>query len=301
MTVLGSLVKRNCKLFFKDRGMFFTSLITPAILLVLYVTFLADTYRSAIVSNAPTGFVFDENLLDGLVGGQLVSSILAVSAVTVAFSSNFLMAQDKISGVRVAFISSPVKRSVLALGYFISCELSTLIVCFAALSVCLIYLGAVGWYLSAADVAYLALDVFLLSLFGTALSSIVNRFLSTNGQCSAVGTIVSAGYGFICGAYMPISNFGDGLKRLLYALPGTYGTSLMRNHAMGGAFDEMTKVGIPPEAVDEFRTLFDCNPEFFGRSVGIDGMFAILISSAVFIVIIYVLIDALCGRKKFSA
>ena len=30
--------------------------------------------------------------------------------------------------------------------------------------------------------------------------------LTTQGQLSAVGTIVSAGYGFICGAYMPISN-----------------------------------------------------------------------------------------------
>ena len=36
-----TLTKRNIKLFFKDKGMFFTSLITPVILLVLYATFLA--------------------------------------------------------------------------------------------------------------------------------------------------------------------------------------------------------------------------------------------------------------------
>ena len=39
MTGLGALIRRNCKLFFKDKGMFFTSLITPVILLVLYATF----------------------------------------------------------------------------------------------------------------------------------------------------------------------------------------------------------------------------------------------------------------------
>ena len=33
MTGLGALIRRNCKLFFKDKGMFFTSLITPVILL----------------------------------------------------------------------------------------------------------------------------------------------------------------------------------------------------------------------------------------------------------------------------
>lgn len=40
MTGLGALIRRNVKLYFKDKGMFFTSLITPIILLVLYSTFL---------------------------------------------------------------------------------------------------------------------------------------------------------------------------------------------------------------------------------------------------------------------
>ena len=40
MTGLFALVKRNTKLYFKDKGMFFSSLITPLILLVLYATFL---------------------------------------------------------------------------------------------------------------------------------------------------------------------------------------------------------------------------------------------------------------------
>ena len=34
--VLFELVKRNLKLYFKDKGLFFSSLITPMILLVLY-------------------------------------------------------------------------------------------------------------------------------------------------------------------------------------------------------------------------------------------------------------------------
>ena len=52
ITGLGALIKRNTKLYFKDKGMFFTSLITPLILLVLYGTFLSnvyeDTFRSAL-------------------------------------------------------------------------------------------------------------------------------------------------------------------------------------------------------------------------------------------------------------
>ena len=55
----------------------------------------------------------------------------------------------------------------------------------------------------------------VLVLFGSTLSSIISFPLTTQGQLSAVGTIVSAGYGFICGAYMPISNFGSGLQKAL--------------------------------------------------------------------------------------
>ena len=39
-----SLVKRNTKCYFKDKVMFFMSLITPLILLVLFVTFLKNIY-----------------------------------------------------------------------------------------------------------------------------------------------------------------------------------------------------------------------------------------------------------------
>jgi multidrug/hemolysin transport system permease protein len=62
---------------------------------------------------------------------------------------------------------------------------------------CLCYVAVVGFYMSALDVLLLFVDIILLVLFGTALSSVVNFFLSTQGQISAVGTMVSSCYGFI--------------------------------------------------------------------------------------------------------
>ena len=91
MKILVIMLKRNIKLFFKDKGMFFTSLITPAILLVLYATFLANVYEDAFMSSLPSGMTLDDKMLNGLVGGQLISSLLAVSCITVAFCSNFLI------------------------------------------------------------------------------------------------------------------------------------------------------------------------------------------------------------------
>ena len=298
MTGLGALIRRDMKLYFKDKGMFFSSLITPILLLVLYTTFLKkvfdDSFRSALEA---AGATVADSVLNGVVGGQLISSLLAVSCVTVAFCSNLLMIKDKTSGARHDLTISPVRPSTMAMGYYLASLLSTLIITFTAAAVCLGYLACVGWYLTAGDVLGLLLDVFLLTMFGTALSSCINFWLTTDGQASAVGTIVSAGYGFICGAYMPISNFGTGLQRVLSFLPGTYGTSLLRNHAMGGAFAEMEKLGFPGEVVKAIRDSVDCNLYFFDHQVSGTQMYLILVGSILLLVGLYVVINHIAGRR----
>ena len=299
MTGLGALIRRNTKLYFKDKGMFFTSLITPLILLVLYSTFLSNvydqTFRDALEA---AGATVPDKLIGGCVGGELVSSLLAVSCVTVAFCSNLLMVQDKITGSRRDLTIAPVKSGTLALGYYLSTLISTLLICFAATGACLGYLAYAGWYLTAGDVAALLLDVVLLVLFGTALSSCVNFFLSTNGQASAVGTVVSAGYGFICGAYMPISQFSEGLQKVISFLPGTYGTSLLRNHALRGVFEEMDAQGFPSEVVEAIRDSVDCNLYFFGNKVELSAMYFVLIAAIVIAIGLYVVMNVLTGKKR---
>lgn len=296
MKEIHELTRRNIKLFFKDNGMFFTSLITPAILLVLYTTFLGNIYHDSFTAALPQDFHIDERLINGLVGGQLIASILAVSSVTVAFCSNFLMVQDKVSGAVRDLRISPVKPYALSISYYVATLASTLMICFGAAALCLGYLAIVGWYLTVGDVLLLLADVALLVLFGTALSSVINFFLSTQGQISAVGTIVSAGYGFICGAYMPISSFGDGLQNVISFLPGTYGTSLIREHAMGGAFDEMART-VPQQIVESARDSVDCNLYFFGNAVPTYVMYIILGASAALLIGIYVAMNALRAKR----
>ena len=291
------LIKRNVKLFFKDKGMFFTALITPIILLVLYATFLGNVYADAFLAGLPEGVTLSDQLLGGLVGGQLTSSILAVSGVTVAFCSNMLMVQDKFNGAMHDLTVSPVSPRTLALSYYAASLFSTLLICYTATALCLIYVGVVGWYLSFADVLLLLLDVLMLVLLGTALSSVVNFFLSTQGQISAVGSIVSSGYGFICGAYMPISQFSDGLQKVVLLLPGTYGTSLVRNHAMRGVFAELESQGFPAAAVNGMKETADYHLNFFGSRVPVGAMYAVLGVAVALLVGAYVLMHTFLRKK----
>lgn len=299
MSTVLALIKRNVKLFFKDKGMFFTSLITPAILLVLYATFLGNVYRDSFMMNLPARIELPEKLIDGLVGGQLISSILAVSCVTVSFCSNFLMVQDKANGSIKDLRISPVKPWALSISYYIATLASTLIICFAAAVICLAYVWAVGWYMSAIDVVLIMCDVLLLTLFGTALSSVINFFLSTQGQISAVGTMISSCYGFVCGAYMPISSFSEGLRNVIMFLPGTYGTSLVRNHAMRGAIAELESYGVADEAVKGLMDAMDCNLYFFENAVDTSVMYAVLGGTVALLIAVYVLMNM--GKSRIGS
>lgn len=293
MKAVISLVNRNRKLFFRDKGMFFSALITPFILIVLYATFLAKVYKDSFTSAFPEGFTITDKLIEGTVASHLVAALLAVSCVTVTFCVNLTMVQDKASGARKDFNVSPVSRSKIYLGYFIATVLNSLMVNGLALVIGLLYIGKMGWYLSFMDVLWVIFDEILLVLFGSTLSSIISYPLTTQGQMSAVGTIVSAGYGFICGAYMPISNFGSGLQKALSYLPGTYGTSLIKNHMLRGIFEEMESEKLPDELITAIRETLDCNPQFYGNVVNTTQMVFIMAGSIVVLGAIFLLMTRL--------
>ena len=290
MKEITALVSRNRKLFFKDKGMLFSSMITPAILIVLYATFLANVYKDSFVSATKDMIDLSDKIINGTVAAQLAAALLAVSCVTVTFCVNLTMVQDRASGARKDFDVSPVSKTKIYIGYFLSTVLNSLMVNGTALALCLLYILKMGWYMSVSDVIFVILDMILLVLFGSTLSSIVSYPLKTQGQLSAVGTIVSAGYGFVCGAYMPISNFSSGLQKALSYLPGTYGTSLVKNHMLNGVYKEMADTGLPSEAVTVIRNTLDCNPVFRGHVVGVSQMYLIMAGSIVVFGAAYLLI-----------
>ena len=291
-----NLTIRNIKVYFSDKGMFFTSLITPAILLILYSTFWANVYKDAFISAIPDGIQISNKLLNGLVSGQLVGSLLSVSCITVAFCSNMLMVQDKVNGNLKDLIITPTDKKILAISYFLASFISTLIVNLFALVLCLIYIAINGWFMNINDILLIVLNVISLTLFGCILSSLINSFLSTQGQISAVGSIVSSMYGFIAGAYMPMSQFGTGLRNALLFLPTTYATALMKNSVMESTFRELAKI-IPNNAINSLKESIDIRLIFNNNVVSISTMYLIVIITIFILFMLYILKHLLCKNK----
>ena len=297
MLQLKALVSRNCKIFFKDKGLFFPSLIAPVILLFLFIAFLGDVYRDSIRS-VVGGFPISDALVESIAGGWLFSSLLAVSTVTIAFTANIVMVQDKALGMKNDLTVAPVPSHILALSYFIAAFLCTAIISFVAMGAGFVYIGIMGWHLTIWDVLGTILDTLLLILFGTALSSCILHFISSLGGVSAVSMIVCSTYGFLCGAYMPLSQLTPWLKNVLMFLPGTYGTGLLHEHLMGSAIDAVTGEGMPAEFVASLKKGFDCTLTFLGHTVPEWICYLVLVGVTLLLLSVYIGLIAYKRRKR---
>lgn len=303
MKTMQILIKRNIKMFFSDKGLFFTSLITPAILLTLYVSFLDKVYRTSynMVIVDSFGVAVSEKAINGLVGGQLIATLLAVTAVTVSVCSNMLMVQDKINGMSADMLVTPVKKYIPPVSYYIATFSVTFFISLVAICGGLIYIALVGWYLSVIDILLVILDTFLLVMFGTALSSVINFFLSSQGQVSAVGSIISSGYGFLCGAYVQTSLFPEWIRTVISFFPGIYGTSLLREHLMRGSLAQMAEEGLSAEAVRMLKDDIDCNIYFFDTKVEMWQAYLFIGGAALLLLGFYVLLNVIRNKRNKAA
>lgn len=282
------LTLRNIKLYFKDKMTFLVSLITPLILLVLFIAFLKSTYEDSILSIIQ-GFDLDQSLIDAFTGGWLFSSVLATSCITVAFCSG-MMVIDKINRANIDFMVSPVKKSTLQLSYVLANLFSTFIITFVLLIVGLIYLACVGFYITFVDILLIVFGIIITSLFGTILANIIWTFTHSQGVVSGVCTLVSALYGFICGAYTPISTMGQGMQYFVSLLPGTYATVLFRQGFLNSVLNRMRET-LPQGMINGIASGFDVKMSFFGHDVSTLALILVISISTIVLLGVFLFIN----------
>lgn len=297
--VLYNLTERNIKLFFKDKGLLIGAMITPLILIVLYATFLKNVYVDSFNKYfIQLNLEVDKKLTNTFVYSWLFSSLLSVSSVTISFASNLLLVQDKVNKTIHDINVTPVKKTTLALSYYLASMLVTLFICYLVMIIGFIIIGCNTWCFSVGDVFLIILNVFLLTNFATALSSIIYHFLNSQGQMSAVSALVSSIYGFICGAYMPIASFGDVMGKILMFLPGTYATNSIRYCYERGVIEKLNNMSsMQIEVIKGIEKGFDIKLFFFDNEVPFFVSLLILIISAIILLLVYILLHLLSFKK----
>lgn len=292
------LVRRNMKMYFSDKMAFFTSLISPLVLLVLYLTFLGKMTSDSLLSYFPEG-TFSTKLANSLTGGELVSSLLAVSGVTISFTSNMRMIRDELSGAMDDFLLTPVRKPTLFLSYFVASFLASFLLCLVTAFFGILYLFFQGGYLDAEMMFLLLSEIALLSFFGTSLSSFVNVFVKSERALSAISALVSSAYGFIIGSYVPIHSFSEGLQNVLLFLPSTHMTSLLRKTMLSLPLEEVEKE-FGEEVAKTTAESLDASFSFHGKEISTWVMILIVLLTCLVLLLLYLLFTYLKSSHSFK-
>jgi multidrug/hemolysin transport system permease protein len=303
--VFYSLTKRHLLVFFKNIPTVIFTLMVPLAILLVYIIFLRQLETSSIktsldamiqestTSSLQVGSAEYNEILKkvyGIADCWMVAGVLAVSCITVSLNANYIVVRDKESLVTRDFVSSPIHPNIIVASYFTFNVIVTFLVNFIVYLVCLLILNLYGAYMiSLVDFFSILGVLFLSTISASLITFFICSFIKSESVMSPVVAIVSAGVGFLIGAYLP-SNFGP--KYIGYIttfFPGTYSVGLLRNFFMKTPLSllsmKLETYGMSG-LVDTLGSQFSLNIDFFGTEVNPGIMVLVLfISIAIFAVL----------------
>lgn len=288
--ILGNLIRRGLKMYLSDKMAVFLSILSPLIILFLYLMFLGDIQYDSVMSKLD-GLAVSDDAVHAFIDGWMMAGALAVSCITVSFCAQYLMINDREGGAVQDMLTSPIKRGVLSVSYFVVNLVITAVIVGIITVLALIYLAATGWYLSGADVGKL-IGMLLLSVISASLiTTIVCMLFRTQSAQGGASGILSAVIGFFIGAYMPISIFPKAIQYFVLFLPGTYSAGVLRNVFMRGAMESIL-ADVPAPAVEPVRQglmeSFSMQMDAFGNTIYEKEMWIIFACTLVLFVAAYV-------------
>ena len=241
--ILG-LIKRNLLLFFKDWQSILFSLLTSIIVLVLYLLFLKGTFVVAINKEMEQypglASMVSEKDIDMFANLLLLTGILGSAMISVPFSCITTLVRDRANKVDYDILATPMKRGQIIFAYFVSAVLSSTLLTGIILTIGLVGIRMQGnIYMNASQVVKAFSIVALGSISANAIFMIVVLFFKTVSACEAFFGILSAASGFVIGAYIPISQFSNGVQTVCNLFPASQITIMLRNILLNGLLEHI--------------------------------------------------------------
>ena len=286
---LYELVKRNIRIYFRDKGAVFFSLLSMLIIIALMLFFLGDMYAKSIMSalgELPNrDAAADEANAVIYVLQWMAAGIVSINAVTVTLAAYSAMIKDRSEGRLSSIYTAPVSRLTIAGSYIIAAWICSVIVCIITLIISEIYCIIQGGAAYSLTEHLQLLGMICVNSFTyAALMYLIAMLAKTEGAWSGIGTVVGTLVGFLGGIYIPIGNFSDSIAAVLKFTPVIYGTktfrSIMTQSAQTATFD-----GAPEEMVTVFRSELGTDLDFFGAEVSdLGAVIVLLVCGAAFLI-----------------
>ena len=259
------------KIYLRDRGAVFFSLLSAFIVIGLMVFFLGDMNIKGITGMLEKfpgrDAAQDEKNAKALVFSWTGAGILAINAMTVTQACFSGMIKDRVSGKLNAIYTAPVSRLKIAAGYIAAAWVSSVIVCVLTLGITEVYgvLQGMAPYSILTHLQLLGLMMVNSLVFATMMYPVV-LLAKTEGAWSGLGIVIGTLVGFLGGIYIPIGSLSDSIAALMKCTPVIYSTALFRS-VMNAEIIEETFTGVPIEVVTEYRQVMGVDLQIGGHSL----------------------------------
>jgi multidrug/hemolysin transport system permease protein len=280
------LTKRNLLIYFKDKAAILFSLLTSLIVLVLYLLFLKGTFQdafdSALNEAAGLALLVRSEDVDAFINVTLLIGMMGTAMITVPYSCLTTIVKDRENKIDYDISATPIKRWQIILSYFTSAAVSACIMTGLLLTAGLILLNTNGGLLlNAADMVKAYGMVVLGSVSATAIFMTFMLFFKTSQSSSAFFGMLSAAAGFVIGAYIPISQFSEGVQTFCNLFPATHVTVAIRNILMRGVMESIdSSIGGLDEGMftETIRNSFSFSARMFDSSISMKGSITYIIA-----------------------
>jgi multidrug/hemolysin transport system permease protein len=242
-----ALVKRNLLLYFRNRSAVFFSFLSTFIVIVLMMLFLGNMNVDSLVDvlseyGNVEGESFRKQARDMVLLWE-VAGILIVSSVMISVTVIGTVVSDRTEGKLDIFLTAPVGKLQIALGYVVASVLVGVIMCVLTYGVALGYYMIQGGTMPGAfgggdltDILEVHFKVLGLIVGNcclySALMYLMVIFVKGNGAWSGLGSIIGTLAGFLGAIYLPMGLLPAAVGNVLKCLPILHGTTLTRKVLM---------------------------------------------------------------------
>jgi multidrug/hemolysin transport system permease protein len=282
------LIKRNLKLFFRDKSAVLFSLLALFIIIALYAVFLGDVWLNDSMKDIKNA--------DVLMSTWLVSGLLAVASVTTTMGAFGVMIDDKVRKIDKDFYSAPIKRSRITVGYIGSAFLIGVIMSLITVFASDIYIVLSGgeWITPLALIKVLLLVIFT-TMTNTSIVCFIVSFFKSHSAFSTASTIIGTLIGFLTGIYLPIGALPESVQTVIKLFPVSHAASLFRQVLMEDAM-RSTFAEIPTNKLNEFKEYMGVTFQF--GSSAVSPWISILILAATAVIFYGLSLLNMSGRKE---
>ena len=278
------MTKRNIKVYLKDKTAIIFSMMTQIIILGLYLLFLKQNYVDSMTSMLD-GFNIktEDNLINALVNSWLVSGVIGTSVVTVAMNSLSVMISDKQNKIDYDYNASSVKGSTVVLSYFSGAVVNTIVISAILLT------------------AGIAFSCILGSVSAVLILMFVASFFKKNSTYAAFNTLISVAIGFVIGAYIPVSQFSDGVQTFVNLIPGSHIAAMIRNVLVSPCINDIsTSLAGADHGMfaAEAEKAFATNLNLFGNEVDFTFMMMYSIGAILIFLILNLISYRFSSKRK---